>query len=498
MSPRALSPRAVGPAASRVARRDGASRRRLAVAGVLAGIVLVVLDASVANVALPAIARALSVDPARSVRVVTSYQLALVMALLPCAALGERLGARGVYTAGVALFVGASAWSASAPSLPLLVAARFAQGLGGAAVLSLGVALLRGVVPPERMGVAIGWNALAVAVASAVGPSVGAAVLSAGSWRWLFALNLPLSALVLLATRAHPASRGSARPFDLGSAALSASVVAVFVVGAEGLVAHPGRAGALLALAALGGVALVRRARGHEAPLIPVDLLRDGSFRAAALASVLLFVGQSAAMVSLPFYLRHVLGQSPLRTGLLITPWPLAVALAAPLAGRLADRVSAARLCALGGGALAVGLAAAALAPRSVLPRGLIPLLAVCGVGFGLFQVPNNRTLLLSAPVARSSAAGGAQATARLLGQTIGSVVMSALLSRTPLAVAPRLGLGVAAGFALVAAAVSAQRISRRSQAPGALGAQGDAPLQRGVEHPEDARAVRREATAQG
>ncbi len=501
MSARAAAPLALHPDPSAPLRAEGL-RHRLAVAGVLAGIVMVVLDAAVANVALPAIARALAVDPARSVRVVTAYQLALVMALLPCAALGERLGPRRVYTVGVALFVGASALCASATSLPLLVAARFAQGLGGAAVLSLGVALLRRVVPPARMGAVIGWNALAVAVASAAGPSLGALALSLAPWRWLFTLSLPLGGLVLLATRAHPAAPGSARALDLGSATLSASVAALFVIGAEQLVTRPWRAASLLFLAALGVVALLRRARRSEAPLIPVDLLRDDAFRASALASVLLFVGQSAAMLSLPFYLRHALGQSALRTGLVITPWPVAVALVAPLAGRLADRVPAARLCALGGGVLALGLSATALAPRSGQPQALVPLLAVCGVGFGLFQVPNNRSLLLSAPPARSGAAGGLQATSRLVGQTIGSVGVSLLLTLTPIELAPRLGLGGAALFALAAGIVSARRSASASgpglQPPGALGAQGDATLQGGVEHPEDARAIRREAPAQG
>ena len=161
----------------------GKPRRTVAIASVLAAMVLVVLDAAIANVALPTIARSLQVTPAMSVWVITAYQTALLMALLPCAALGESLGYRRVFTVGVALFTGASVLCALSPSLPWLVAARFLQGLGGAAVMALGVALLRVVVPHRRLGTAIGWNALTVALSSAAGPAIGAAVSSSSTPR---------------------------------------------------------------------------------------------------------------------------------------------------------------------------------------------------------------------------------------------------------------------------------------------------------------------------
>ncbi|MEZ4311879.1 MAG: MFS transporter [Polyangiaceae bacterium] len=433
-------------------------RRTLAIACVLAALVLVVLDAAIANVALPAIASSLRVTPAESVRVVTAYQMALVMALLPCAALGETFGYRRVYTSGVALFVGASALCAFAPSLSFLVAARFIQGLGGAAIMSLGVALLRFVVEPRQLGTAIGWNALAVALSSAAGPTVGALVLSTASWPWLFAVNLPLGALVLLATRALPDVPGTARKLDLASMALNAAFFGALIVGAEQMPERPFLAALLLAVGALAMAALVRREMPRPAPMIPLDLLRDGSFRVSVIASVCCFIGQSAAMVSLPFYLQHGLGQSALRTGLLITPWPLTVALVAPISGRLADRISGAWLCAAGGVFLAVGLASAALFPLQGRPLALVPFVVLCGVGFGLFQVPNNRNMLLSAPRARSGAAGGMQGTARLTGQTIGALVMTLLFAATPIDIAPRIGLGIAAALTLIAGVVSTLR----------------------------------------
>lgn len=437
-------------------------RRNAAIAAVLATAALVVLDSAIANVALPTIAHALRVTPAMSVWVVTAYQMALVMALLPCAALGESYGYRRVYTGGVAVFTAASALCAFSPSLPWLIAARFVQGLGGAAIMALGLALLRFIVPHARLGAAIGWNALAVALSSAAGPTIGAVILSAASWPWLFAVNLPLGVVVLAATRALPRVGGTGRKLDLMSVALNAGAFAALVVGADWLPARPALAGALLAASALGMAALVLRERKQAAPLIPIDLLRAFPFRISVIASVCCFAGQAAGMVALPFYLQHQLGQDTFRTGLYMTPWPLTVAVAAPLAGRLANRVSTAWLCATGGVVLAAGLAAACVWPLRDPPLPLIPLMMLCGVGFGMFQVPNNRNMLLAAPRARSGAAGGMQGTARLAGQTAGAVMMILLFTLTSTDIAPRIGLGAAAVLALAAGVVS---ILRRKEA---------------------------------
>jgi DHA2 family multidrug resistance protein-like MFS transporter len=444
-------------------------RRSAAIAAVLAAVVLVVLDSAIANVALPTIARSLQVTPAMSVWVVTAYQMALVMALLPCAALGESLGFRRVFTFGVALFTAASALCALSPSLPWLIAARFLQGLGGAAVMALGVALLRFAVPHRQFGAAIGWNALAVALSSAAGPTLGAAILSGASWPWLFAVNLPLGVAVLAATRALPHPGGTGRRLDLMSVALNAGAFASLVVGVDLLPARPALGVVLLATAALGVAALVRREMPMQAPLIPLDLLRAPSFRMSVIASVCCFAGQTAAMVALPFYLQHGLGQNALMTGLYMTPWPLTVAVAAPVAGRLANRVSTAWLCAAGATCLALALAATATWPLHGSPRPLVPLTMLCGLGFGLFQVPNNRNMFLSAPRERSGAAGGMQGTARLTGQTAGAVVMTLLFTLASADAAPRVGLGIGAVLTLAAGMVSALRIrSTAGDAPGA------------------------------
>lgn len=432
-------------------------RRTAAIGCVLAGLALVVLDAVMINVALPAIARSLHAAPAAAVRVVSAYQMALVMALLPCAALGERFGYRRVYSAGVALFVAASAACAFAPSLSFLVAARFVQGLGGAAIMALSVALLRAIVPPRQLSAAIAWNTLTVALSSAAGPSLGALALSKATWPWLFALNLPLGALVLVATWALPRVAGSARTLDAVSCVLTASAFAALLGAAELLPERPVLAANVFVAGLFAMRALVQRELPKTAPIIPLDLLRRVSFRVSVIASVCCFIGQSAALIALPFYLQHALARDVLQVGLLMTPWPLTVAFMAPIAGRLADRIAGAWLCALGGALLALGLGAIALWPYAHVSV-LIALLMLCGAGFGLFQVANNRNLFLSAAPERSAAAGGTQSTARLTGQTIGALLMTLLFTLCPFDLAPRVALALAAILTWTAGLVSTLR----------------------------------------
>ncbi len=438
------------------------------VAAVLTAMAMVVLDAGMTNVALPTIATDLGISPAEAVLVVTAYQTALLAALLPCAALGERLGYRRVFVAGAALFAGAALLAALAPSAPWLLAARAVQGLGGAAIMALGVPLLRFVVPAERLGAAIGWNALTVALASSAGPALGAAVLSQVDWPWLYAVQMPLAMAVLWSARQLPRTAASAQRLDIASLALCAGFFAAFAIAAQLMLVRPWLAGSL----AIAGVVflglVVRRESPKAAPLIPLDLLRAPAFRISVIASVLCFAGQTASLVALPFYLQGPLGQTPAATGFFMTVWPVSVALTAVMVGRLADRFSTAWLCAAGGTCLAAGLLGTALWSFGGDLRPFVFFTSLCGVGFGLFQTPNNRNLFLSAPLERSAASGGAQGAARLTGQTAGAVLIALLFSLGPTALASRLAIGIGAGLALLAALVSLARAGTHHTVQGA------------------------------
>jgi MFS transporter, DHA2 family, multidrug resistance protein len=439
-------------------------QRTWAILTVFCGLVMAVLDGSIANIALPSISRELHSDPARTIWVVNAYQLTVTVCLLPLSSLGDILGYKRVYRVGLATFLVGSLLCALSVNLPMLVAARVIQGVGGAGIMSVNTALVRVIYPPTRLGRGIGLNALVVGVTIAVGPSLGALILGLASWPWLFAVNVPVAIFALaLSRRALPETPPQPRPFDYSSAVLSAVVIGLFILGVDGLGHAPlriaGGCGLVLALAL--GWLLVRRQHGQPAPLVPVDLFASRAFRLAVGTSFCSFMTQMLAFVSLPFYLEYQLGRSLQETGLLITPWPLMVAVMAALSGRLADRYSASVLAGAGLVMLAGGLLSLAVLGPDAGSLDIAWRTALCGVGFGFFQSPNNRAMINATPHERSGGASGAQATTRLLGQTTGTAVV-ALLFSLDRGDAARTALYVAASVATIGALVSLSRLRDR------------------------------------
>lgn len=444
-----------------------APARHWATLAILLGTFLGNLDASIANVALPAIAADLGAAPAQAIWIVTAYQLAFAVAVLPLASLGEKLGYKRVFMAGLLLFVLASLLCAAAPSLPLLVAARVLQGLGGACVSTIVPALLRMVFPARLAGTGIGYLALTVASSAALGPSVAAVLLSAGSWRWLFGINLPIGLLaIVLAARILPASTPLARRFDLGGALLNGLTLVLLVIGASEL-GNPAGRGLALLLLALGGICavlLVLQQRRRSAPLLPLDLLRLPVLRLSVLTSIASYTAQTIAMLALPFLLITQMGRSAAATGLLMTPWPLVIVVVAPWAGRLSDRYQAGRVGAAGLAVFSVGLLSLALLPAQPAAFDIVWRVALCGIGFGLFQTPNNRLMLTSAPRERSGAAGGLMTMARLVGMSGGAAIATVMLDLHGSA-----GAGAALGVAAAAAALGLPVALLRMQGRAAL-----------------------------
>ena len=370
------------------------------------------------------------------------------------------LGYRRVYWWGLALFTIASLACALAPTFAVLIFARAIQGLGAAGVMSVNIALIRFIYPHARLGQGVGNMAVVVAVCSAGSPSVAAAILSVASWHWLFLINVPIGALALvMAARTLPATPRAAGRLDLLSVLLNALTFGLVIAGVNriGQGGVPSLALIEIAVGAAIGVALVRRQLKLPAPLLPVDLLRRPVFALSLATSIASFGAQSLAIVSLPFYFENRLGHSASTSGLLLTPWPVATALIAPIAGRLADRFIPGVLGSIGLLVMGGGLALVALGIGDSSPASLAWRLAICGLGFGFFQSPNNRVIIGSAPRERSGGAAGLQSSGRLIGQSFGTALVAVALGRAP-AHATEIALWGAAALTLAGAITSGLR----------------------------------------
>jgi len=321
---------------------------------------------------------------------------------------------------------------------------------------------VRFIYPSSRLGQGVGNMAVVVAVASAASPTVAAAILSIASWRWLLLINVPIGAAALvMAARTLPATPRARRPLDPVSVVLNALTFGLFITDVDGIGdrADLSIPVAEIVAAALIGAVFVRRQLGLATPLLPVDLLRRPVFALSLATSIASFAAQSLALVALPFFFEGALGRSAAETGLMMTPWPVATALIAPAAGRLADRfvpglLGSAGLTVMGAGLVLLALQVAEPGIPSLLWR-----LAICGLGFGFLQSPNNRLIIGSAPPERSGGAAGLQSSGRLIGQSFGTALMAVAFGRAP-EHATSIALWTAAGLTLLGACASGLRRS--------------------------------------
>jgi len=438
-------------------------QRYWAIAVVWVGIVMSVLDGSIVNVALPTLAHELNATAAESIWIINAYQVGQVMLLLPLAACGELIGYRRIYLAGMLVFTLASGVCIFAPSLTILALGRALQGLGAAGIMSMNAALIRHIFPPRLLGRTLGANAFMIGVSTAAAPTVASAILALASWRWLFAVNIPFCIFALaLGVVALPASDRAKHAYDFRSALLSAVSFGALVLGTDGVSRGQPSGWAILAVALICAVVLIRRALRQAAPLFPIDLLRIPMFGLSIGVSTASFCAQLIAAVSLPFLFQGQFHRNIVETGLLMTPWPIGAAVASAVAGVMSEKVASAILNSTGLLAMAAGLFLLAFMPADASNLDIVWRTAICGAGFGFFQAPNNRTIVLSSPRARSGAAGGALATARITGQSLGAVLVAVLFRALPLSQANHMGLVIAGCLGLAGATISSFRMGRR------------------------------------
>lgn len=425
------------------------------------GIVVAVLDGSMTSVALPTIAHDLSVSAGRVVWVTVAYSLTIVMLLLPMTAVLERVGYQRLFRVGMVLCIAAGLACAFAPSFSTLIVARVALGIGTSMLMCQVGGLLRNIYPMHLLGLGISMNAVVVGAIAVLGPTIGAFILEAVSWRWIFVLHVPLAVVCVLGAHYLPDGMRLNRPFDWRAGLLSMAMFGLLILGLDIVAASLWQGLACLAGGVLASLVLVRWSRKQTAPLVPVDLLKVPSVAFAVGASALSFAALTGAFVAMPFFLLEVRHFTYGQVGVLMGLWALGTVSMAPLAGYLSDRRGVELLCAIGGAGMTLGLTlATVLGEAGVLwPYALTMVLA--GAGFGFFQTPNNRALLIGAPRQRSGAAGGLQAVTRVFGQSLGMALVGIALGLGDAENGPVWGMMVAIACSAGALCVNLVRLRR-------------------------------------
>ncbi len=408
---------------------DDRPRPGRVLAAVMAGAILGPIDGSIVNVVLPTLVDAFGTSLASVQWVPMAYLLASGGLVLVFGRLGDLRGPRAVFLGGLLGFVAASALCAAAPTIEALVAFRVLQGVAAAATMSVPLAILTATFPPAKRGRAIGLFAASISVGLAIGPSLGGFLTATFGWRAAFLVNLPVGLLAWAYAR-RVLREVPVRPGRLDLPGAAAALVAlgslllwVNLAQREG----PSPNGLLL-LAALAAAAFVVQESRIAEPMVALSIFRNGAVSFGAAASVLNFMSQFVVVFLTPFLLARLFGAGPGRVGLVLTAFPLAVLAVAPFAGALSDRIGSVRPAVAGATLSAAACALLAAMPRDGGPLAVAGGLALFGAGTGLFQSPNNSSVMGSAPREHLGVVGSLLGTARTLGMVLGIAAAGAVL----------------------------------------------------------------------
>ncbi|MFK4088753.1 MFS transporter [Kribbella sp. NPDC020789] len=395
---------------------------------------MVTLDNLVVTNALPVIKTEMNASLTDLQWFVNAYTLSFAALLLTAAALGDRLGRRRLFVAGIALFTLASAACALVTEPWMLIAARAIQGIGGAAVMPLSLTLLAGAVPDRQRSAAIGiWGGIS-GLGVAVGPVVGGAVVEGLNWQWIFWLNVPIGVVaVVLASRVLGESRGIKQRLDLlGLLLASAGVLSIVWGVVNGADDGWTSAGVLTSLIA--GVGLLAAFLGWErrtaAPMLPLRLYRVRSFSVVNVVWFTFSLGVFGAVFLLSQFFQVVQGYSPLESGIRTMPWTMAPMVIAPIAGLIVDRVGPRVLVATGQVLLVIGLSWMALTVTADVTFGqlLVPFI-LAGIGMGLTFAPLASVVMGEMPDADRGVASGTNNTIREIGVAMGVAVLASVFA---------------------------------------------------------------------
>ena len=432
----------------------------------------------VVNVALPSIGHDLHGGVAGLQWTVDAYTLSFAGLLLTGGALAERLGGRPVFTGGTALFALASAACGLAPSMSVLIAARFVQGAGAAALVPSSLVLLQAAFPAraDRSRALGAWGSVG-GIGAASGPVIGGLLVSGWSWRGVFFINLPVAlAILVLAGRAVPASERGTRAVDLPGQLLSITALALLTAA----LVQAGRDGwaapailARFALAAVAATAFVLTERRRRAPMLPPGLFRVTEFRSGTLVGLLINLGFYGQLFVMSLYFQDIRGYPALRTGLALLPEAALLVIGSTLSGRIMARTGP-RTPMLAGAAGLGGIAAAVTtAPYPVLAVAM----GTAGFGMSMVMPAATAAVMEAAPPDRGGIASGVINAARQAGGVLGVALLGTLVrARASFAGRPvQLGVALSAGAFLLGAVLTATGVPRHHDDGGGPALQGSA-----------------------
>lgn len=390
------------------------ARRRWTLAAAILGSSMAFVDGTVANVALPAIQRALGASAAEAQWVIEAYALFLAALLLAGGALGDRFGRKRMFLAGTALFTAASLACGLASSVAALIAARAVQGVGAALLVPGSLALISATFPKQERGGAIGtWSAFS-GVAAAVGPVLGGFLIDHASWHWAFLVNVPVGvALIAITAVRVPESRGDAAraPLDLAGAALATLGLAGVVFALIEAPARGARSAAVLGAGAAGLAALaafVAVERRRREPMLPPRLFAHRAFSGANLLTLLLYAALGGGLYYLPLVLIQVQGTSATAAGAALLPFVALMFLLSPAAGRWVDRHGPRGALIAGPAVAALGFALFALPGADAgYWRGIFPAVCVLGLGMTITVAPLTTTVMNAVGEGQAGLASG-------------------------------------------------------------------------------------------
>jgi EmrB/QacA subfamily drug resistance transporter len=383
------------------------------------------LDSSIINIALPAIARTFGVGISGAIEwIIIGYLIVIASVLLSLGRLADMIGRKPIYEAGLVIFVLGSVVSGAAPSLTILILARLLQGLGGALIFSVNIAMITSVFPPHQRGQALGLNSVVVALGISAGPTLGGLITQYLTWRWIFYVNVPVGIIALVVARCVLTERFHMQTgqFDPLGALLFALGLASVTLGLSfgqewGWTSLPLISALGVGIGALFAAVVVER---HvPEPLLKFSLLKNRVFASASVSFLCCMLALFAPGFLLPFYFEQLRGFSVVQSGLLLTPLPLTLAVVAPLSGRLSDRFGSRILSPLGLSIACCGLFLLSQLNTQSTLWDVIWRLVVMGIGQGLFQAPNTRALMGAAPADEQGIASGVLATVRVIGQAV-------------------------------------------------------------------------------